>query len=79
MVKEILELEYPSEPLKRVVLFNCEWYDPTCSEKTRKYNHYKIIDINHTKRYEKFDPFIITKMQDNICHILESTNLIKGW
>ena len=28
MVKEILEMEYVGEPLKRVILFNFEWYDP---------------------------------------------------
>ena len=61
VVNEILELEYYGEPLKRVVLFNCEWYDPTRLGGTRKRNHYKIIEINHTKRYEKFDPFILTQ------------------
>ena len=49
-----------SEPLKWVTLFNCEWYDLTRPGGTHKHNHYKIIEINHAKRYEKFDPFIIT-------------------
>ena len=58
VVNEILELEYSGKPLKKVVLFNCKWYDPT--------RHHKIIDINHTKRYEKFDPFIIAQ---NVRHV----------
>ena len=61
VVNEILELEYPGEPLKRVVLVTCRWYDPTHPRGTRKQNHYKIIEINHTKRYGNFDPFIITQ------------------
>nr|GMD01749.1 putative transposase En/Spm [Ipomoea batatas] len=28
-LKEIVEVEYPNIPLKKVVLFNCEWFDPT--------------------------------------------------
>ena len=61
MVNKVLELEYPNEPLKRVVLFACKWYDPTHPGGTCKHNHYKIIEINHTKRYKKFDPFIIAQ------------------
>ena len=61
VVNEILELEYLGEPLKKVVLFNYEWYNPTHPGKTYKHNHYKIIKINHIKRYEKFDPFIIVQ------------------
>ena len=61
MVNEILKLKYLSEPLKKVVLFNCEWYDPTHIGQIGKHNHYKIIEINHAKRYGKFNPFIIAQ------------------
>ena len=61
VVNEIHKFEYLVEHLKRVVLFACEWYDPTCPGGARRHNHYKIIEINYTKRYEKFDPFIITQ------------------
>ena len=61
VVNEILELEYLGEPLKKVVLFNYEWYDPTRLRRTCKHNHYKIIKFNHTKRYGKFDQFTIVQ------------------
>ena len=51
VVNEILELKYLGESVKRVVLSACKWYNPTRPRETRKYNHYKIIEINHTKRY----------------------------
>ena len=50
VVNEILELKYLSKPHKRVVLFNYEWYDLTHPRGTCKHNHYKIIEINHTKK-----------------------------
>ena len=59
MINETLELEFPIEYLKRVVLFNCKWYNPTSPGGTYKYNAYKIIKINHTKIYKNFNPFII--------------------
>ena len=81
VINEIIELEYPSEPLKRVVLFACEWYNPTRPEGTHKHNHYKIIEINHTKRYEKFDPFIIAQNARQVYYLsyLEDANLTVKW
>ena len=61
VVNKILESEYLGKPLTRVVLFACKWYDLTYLGGTCKYNHYKIIVIDHTKRYEKFDLFIIAQ------------------
>ena len=59
MFKEILE--YIGEYLKKVVLSNYEGYDPRRPGRTCKHNHYKIVVINHTKKYESFDPFIIAQ------------------
>ena len=69
VVKEILELEYLGESLKRVMLFNCEWYDPIHPGGTCKHNHYKIIEINYTKRYEEFEPFIISQNTRQVCYL----------
>ena len=60
-LKEIIELEYANEPIKRVVLFKCEWFDPTRPTGTCKHNQYNIIEINHTKRYRDFNSFIIAQ------------------
>ena len=61
VIKEIHELEYVGEPTKTVVLFNYEWYNPTRLTRTHKYNRYKIIEVNHAKRYGRYDPFIIAQ------------------
>ena len=76
VVNEILELEYYGEPLKRVVLFNYEWYDPTYPGVTRKYNHYKIIEINHTKGYRKFDTFIIAQNTRQVYYLHCNTLIV---
>ena len=77
VINEILELKYFCEPLKKVVLFNYKWYDPTHPGETSKYNHYKIIEFNHTKRYGILSP----KMQNKFiaCLTLEYENLTEGW
>jgi len=40
----IIELEYASLPIKRVVLFKCEWYDPSPRE-TKIHDKYSIVEV----------------------------------
>ena len=56
--KDIIQIEYVGEPLKRCVLFSCEWFDPTLNRGARSYKLSKLIEIHRTRRYRKYDPFI---------------------
>ncbi|KAK6803440.1 hypothetical protein RDI58_001224 [Solanum bulbocastanum] len=58
VLHEILELEYSGWPIKRIVLFQCKWFDPT-SRGTREFKQHNIIEVKHTRKYEAYDPFII--------------------
>ncbi|KAL6523052.1 hypothetical protein OROMI_031400 [Orobanche minor] len=55
---EVVRLEYPGLPLKQVVLFNCEWFDPT-STGTKVDPYYKLLEINHKRRFNRYEPFIL--------------------
>ena len=54
-------MEYPALPLKRVILFNCQWFDPTPSIGTRSHPEYKLVDVNHTRRFNRYEPFILAE------------------
>ena len=58
---EVLQLEYPALPLKRVILFNCHWFDPTPNLGTRNNRRYKLVDVNHTRRFNRYEPFILAE------------------
>lgn len=45
ILNEIVEIEYPNMPIKRVVLFTCEWFDPTPNVGTRVLSGYRIIEV----------------------------------
>ncbi|WMV42522.1 hypothetical protein MTR67_035907 [Solanum verrucosum] len=60
VLPEILELEYSGWPIKRIVLFQCKWFDPT-SRGTRELKQHNIIEVKHTRKYEAYDPFIIAQ------------------
>lgn len=47
-------LDYP----KRIVLFYCNWFDPS-SRGTNLNKKYNIVDIQMSRRYHMFDPFIM--------------------
>ncbi|KAK6780272.1 hypothetical protein RDI58_022456 [Solanum bulbocastanum] len=60
VLHEILELEYSGWSIKRIVLFQCKWFDPT-SRGTREFKQHNIIKVKHTRKYEAYDPFIIAQ------------------
>ncbi|XP_049410700.1 uncharacterized protein LOC125873917 [Solanum stenotomum] len=60
VLQEIVELEYSGWPIKRIVFFQCKWFDPT-SRGTRELKQHNIIEVKHTKKYEAYDPFIIAQ------------------
>ena len=50
-LQEVVELEYLSWPIKRTVLFKCEWFDPTLDIGTRVHPKYNIVEVNHRHRF----------------------------
>ena len=58
-LQEVVELEYLGWLIKMTVLFKCEWFDITPNVKTRIHNQYKLVDVNHTIRYEHDEQFVL--------------------
>ena len=59
ILTEIVELEYPALPMKRTVLFKCDWFDPTPNSGTIVHEAYKLVDINYKRRFNKYEPFVL--------------------
>ncbi|KAI9077621.1 hypothetical protein K1719_040396 [Acacia pycnantha] len=73
IVQEIVELEYTGVPVKRVVLFKCDWFDPTSNRGTKVHPHYRIVEVHASRRYNKYDPFILAQQAMQVFHILPIT------
>ena len=71
ILKDVVEIEYPGEPIKKCILFSCHWFDNTRDIGTRVHNDFGIVEIRHTRRYRKYDPFILQLLQLRCitCHI----------
>ena len=50
----ILVVEYPALPIKRTVLFKCEWFDPTPDKGTAMHPRFRLVDINTRRRFNKY-------------------------
>lgn len=57
-IEEIIEMEYPGLPIKRIVLFKCPWFDPTPKTGTRNHLQYELFDVNNNKTLNVYEPFI---------------------
>ncbi|XP_045832834.1 uncharacterized protein LOC123924101 [Trifolium pratense] len=81
-LEEIIQVEYPGLPLKRVVLFKCDWFDPTINRGTRVNTQYDIIQIHHNRHYRKYDPFIIAQKATQVYfapHPIKTRNNANWW
>ena len=58
VLKEVLRVEYPGEPIKRCVLFRCDWFDPSHPRGTRYSKMNCTFEVNHQRRYRKYEPFV---------------------
>nr|GMD40855.1 uncharacterized protein LOC111894883 [Ipomoea batatas] len=66
---EILEIEYTALPIKRTVLFKCEWYDPTPNVGVKVHDQYNLVEINQRRRFNKFEPFILAMQAIQVCFV----------
>ena len=46
---EVIELEFEALPVKRTVLFKCEWFDPTPHVGIVVHPRYKLVDVHDKK------------------------------
>ncbi|CAH9124267.1 unnamed protein product, partial [Cuscuta epithymum] len=68
-LQEILEVEYPALPLKRTVLFKCEWYDPTPNIGVKVHKQYNLVELNQRRRFNKFEPFILAMQATQVSFV----------
>ncbi|XP_075094072.1 uncharacterized protein LOC107790290 isoform X3 [Nicotiana tabacum] len=68
-IQELKQVEYREEPLKQTVLFKCEWFDPTINVGVKKHNEYKLVDVNHRRRFKKYEPFILAMQATQGCYV----------
>ncbi|XP_057540776.1 uncharacterized protein LOC130818631 [Amaranthus tricolor] len=69
---EIVEVEYPGIPIKRVTLFKCHWYDPTTTGNSRGTNihkRYKLVDIHQGRSYRLYDPFVLASQACQVYYL----------
>ena len=65
-LQEVVELEYLGWPVKRTVLFKCEWFDPTLNIGTRVHPKYNIVELNHQRRFNKYEPFVLAQQTTQV-------------
>ena len=80
MLKEVIELQYPSnyQVRRTVVLFQCDWYNQV--GKTvglRDDKHFKSINVQSF--WYKTDPFILADQAKKIFYLQDTTPQCKDW
>jgi hypothetical protein len=58
-----------------VVLFKCDWFDPTPNRGTIVHPQYLLVDINSKRSYPKFDPFVVAQQAQQVCFATSRTRI----
>ncbi|KAG7610615.1 F-box-like domain superfamily [Arabidopsis suecica] len=62
---DIIELEYDGIVNFKITLFKCKWYDPVIGKGTRR-SHGGVVHVLSSKKYNKYEPFILVNPRGNI-------------
>ncbi|PHT46235.1 hypothetical protein CQW23_15393 [Capsicum baccatum] len=60
ILKEIIEFEWPMTSFMKLVLFYCDWFDPS-KHGIKVDSQFGIVEVRKRGRYSKFDPFIFSQ------------------
>jgi hypothetical protein len=65
-LKEVIELRYSGQSRSyTTTLFKCDWIDND-KRGTRVHNLYKIVEVNRSKKYRIYDPFVLAYQADQV-------------
>ena len=68
ILQEIIRIEYLGEPLKQCMMFKCDWFDNT-PQGTRCPKLCPFVEVNATRRYRKYDPFIFVSAATQVVYM----------
>jgi hypothetical protein len=65
VLKEIYEYSFTNDSKKKLVLFKCDWYDPSPLG-TKINEQFGLVEINQTRRYPIYDPFVFAHQASQV-------------
>lgn len=68
LLEDVLQLEYGGFPSKKTFLFSCAWFDPS-NRGTTTHPKYKIVEINHKRKYNSYEPFILAAQAHQVTYL----------
>ena len=64
-LQEVLQLTYVgANACYKTILFKCDWFDSF--KGTNIHKQYKLVEINHTRKYPKYDPFVLASQVQQV-------------
>lgn len=67
-IRSCTEVEFLSLVKRKCFFFKCDWFDPVVNMAVQ-YNKLGVLDINAARKYNKFEPLILTSQTEDVCFI----------
>jgi len=69
ILHKIVRVEFTDEPIKKCVLFNCEWFDPDVPRGLRYPKFTPYPEVNQTRCYRMFDSLIFADIATPVVYL----------
>ena len=68
ILQDVIQLYYVGDNRPYfTTLFKCDWFDSIHSVSV--HDPYKLVDLNHTKKYPTYDPFVLVSQVTQVCYM----------
>jgi len=68
VIKDIIKISWQGSMQLQLVIFECDWFDPTPAG-VRRTENLGLVEVKHSSRLSNFDPFVLASQVKQVYYL----------
>jgi hypothetical protein len=73
VIKDIIKISWEGSMQLELVIFECDWFDPTTAG-VRRTENIGLVEVKHSSRLSNFDPFVLASQVKQVYYLPYACN-----
>ena len=73
VIKDIIKISWQGSMQLQLVIFECDWFDPTPAG-VRRTENLGLVEVKHSSRLSNFDPFVLASQVKQVYYLSYACN-----
>ncbi|XP_066374367.1 uncharacterized protein [Miscanthus floridulus] len=73
VIKDIIKISWEDSMQLELVIFECDWFDPTAAG-VRRTENIGLVEVKHSSRLSNFDPFVLASQVKQVYYLPYACN-----